>query len=134
MYKIKYRTYHSLGDDSMKKINNFKVYFSNILCNKYHMSKEGIEGYWNNKEKQQSFENKKLMGTLIGLSELIGASTLSIVDRSTKLLIPIAILGTVGVLTTKISVTRKNPYDLKEYIDIEKDYNIEKANYKKLFN
>lgn len=116
----------------MSKINNFKVYFSEILKDKYSMSKESIDKYWDNKEKQIKFDNKKLVGSIVGVSELISTSVICIFDKgdSPKIVIPIVILGGIGVLTCKISTNLKNPYYLKEYKKIDEEYEQKKKCYK----
>lgn len=117
----------------MKKMDNFKIYFSGVLKDKFHLNKDQIKKYFEIKEKQESFDNKKLIGSMVGLGELIGASLIGIVDsgNNSNFAIPIIILSGVGVLTTKISVTRRNPYYLKEYKEIDYLYSCEKSQYKK---
>lgn len=119
----------------MKKINNFKVYFSQILKDKYYLNKEELIEFWQNKTKQEDFNNKKLIGTTVGISELIIASSLGIIQQlnNTNLVIPVIVLGSIGALTTKISVTRENPYYLTKYMKIENDYQLEKIKYKKQY-
>ena len=116
----------------MSKINNFKVYFSEILKDKYSMSKESIDKYWDNKENQIKFDNKKLVGSIVGVSELISTSVICIFDKGNnpKIVIPIVILGGIGLLTCKISTSIKNPYYLKEYKQIDEEYEQEKKCYK----
>lgn len=114
----------------MSKVNNFKVHFSNILLNKYHFTKEGIDGYWIVKEKQEKFDNRKLIGTSVGLLELIMSSSLCVLEGDC--IVPIIVLGSIGALTAKISVSIKNPYYLEEYIKIDKVYKNEKIKYKKM--
>ena len=115
----------------MKKTDGFRVYFSNFLENNYSLNKEQINGYLEIKEKQERFDNRKLIGSLVGVGELISAAIMSIIDGNNNLSIPIVILGSVGFLTAKISVTRNNPYYLKEYKEIDKIYYIKKLSYKK---
>jgi len=118
----------------MAKNNNFKIYFSLILMNKYSMNKSSIDGYWVNKEKEERFENKKAIGAIVGVSELIGAASLSGVAQITNVNLSglIILIGGIGALTTKISVTIKNPYHLKKYQTIDKEYHNEKVKYKKI--
>ena len=118
----------------MKNIDNFKIYFSNILSDDYYFTKKGINDYWENKVKEENFDNKKLIGTIVGLSELVSASSLAIVSQATNinLAVPIILIGGVGGLTTKIAITRENPYSLMKYREIDKVYKSEKIKYKKL--
>jgi len=118
----------------LKNINNFKIYFSNILNDKYKFTPAGIKDYWENKNKEEKFDKRKLIGTIVGLGELVTAASLSIVSRSTNvnLAVPIILIGGVGALTTKIAVTRENPYSLINYREIDKVYEVEKTKYKKL--
>ncbi|MBQ7136632.1 MAG: hypothetical protein IJO43_01490 [Bacilli bacterium] len=118
----------------MKDANNFKIYFTEILKNKYSMNKESIEGYWSNKEKEEKFDNKKLIGTIVGVGELVGAATLSGVIHLTDVNLSalVILFGGAGVLTTKIYASINNPYRLKEYRAIDQDYNNEKTKYKKI--
>lgn len=117
----------------MKNIDNFKPYFSNILLKKYCFTKMDINEYWENKNKEESFDNKKLIGACIGVSELILSSTLCVIEKINNLdcIIPIIIIGGIGILTTKISLSRDNPYQLSKYKEIDKEYQIEKIKYKK---
>jgi len=116
----------------MKNIDNFKLYFTNILENKYSMNKEKIEGYWINKEKEENFDNKKLIWTVVGVGELVGATALSISIQITNINLSalVILFGGVGILTTKISTSTKNPYRLKKYETIDRDYECEKIKYK----
>lgn len=116
----------------MKKIDNFKVYFSNILEYKYHLNKKQIDLYWENKDKEINFQNKKLIGSIVGLVELIGAGTCGYIsnEKDINLAIPIILLGSTGFLTAKISSIIKNPYTNKNKV-LEKDYYIEKEKFNK---
>ena len=116
----------------MKKCDNFKIYFSSILSEKLKLNKEEIDKYFELKKRHESFEKKKFIGTIIGLSELVSSALVGVVydENHSMLIIPVIILGGVGFLTTKISVTRKNPYCLKEYKEIDFLYGYEKAKYK----
>lgn len=118
----------------MSKINNFKMYFTEVLKDKYLMNKDSIDNYWDYKEKQIKFDNRKLMWSIIGVGELISMSVICIVDNgnNSKVLIPVILLGGIGTLTCKISTKVKNPYYYNKYRLIDDDYNKERVKYKKL--
>jgi mannitol-1-phosphate/altronate dehydrogenase len=117
----------------MKKIDNFKIYFAGILEEKFKLNKEQMDKYLEIKRKQENFDNKKLIGSVIGLGELVVASLIGAIDQghNPNVAIAIIILGSVGALTAKISSQIENPYYLKEYQEIDCLYSYEKAKYKK---
>lgn len=117
----------------MKKIDNFNLYFTFILKDKFKLNKEQIDKYFEIKRKQERFDNKKLIGSIIGLSELVGASLIGVINEGNNpnAAIAIIILGSVGALTAKMSSQSKNPYYLKEYTEIDRIYSYEKTKYKK---
>lgn len=117
----------------MNKINNFQVNFSKILSDKYHFTEKGINRYWENKEKEESFDKKKFIGMMVGLGELVTSVALCnfYPFNEEPYIIPVLILGGVGVLTVKISVVKKNPYSLKEYHRVDKEYKEQKGKYKR---
>jgi len=117
----------------MKKIKNFNIYFSEVLTDKFKLNKEQIDKYFEIKRKQENFDTKKLIGSMIGLGELLGASLIGFIDggNNPNLVISMVILGSIGTLTAKISSQIDNPYYLKEYMEIDNLYNCEKLQYKK---
>lgn len=117
----------------MKKIDNFKIYFSSVLEEKLNLNKEQINQYLVLKQKQENFDNKKLIGCIIGLGEMFSATLIGIIDNGNNpdLAIWAIILGGIGGVTAKISATRKNPYYFKEYGEIDCLYSYEKSQYKK---
>ena len=116
----------------MNRISNFKVNFSKILSDKYHFTEEGINKYWENKEKEESFERKQFIGMMVGLGELVTSASLCYFYPFNEeyYIIPVLILGGVGALTAKVSVVKKNPYTLKEYYRMDKNYKEQKEKYK----
>lgn len=119
----------------MKEIDNFRICFSKILEERFNLNKEQINKYFILKDKQEKFDNKKLIGCIVGLGELVSASIIgfNVQENNPDLVIPIVIFGGIGVLTAKISATRKNPYYFKEYREIDYLYNYEKSKYKKRY-
>ena len=61
----------------MKKIDNFKIYFSSVLEEKLNLNKEQINQYLVLKQKQENFDNKKLIGCIIGYKSPINLINLS---------------------------------------------------------
>lgn len=118
----------------MKKVNNLKARFSNILLEDYQMNREEIKEYWANKKQQEHYKSTKGLIASIGAGGVVGTTGVLIYDvmnNSTDLIIPICIVGGVSVLTTVVSLVKRNPYTRKEDKEIDQDYKAEKKAYKK---
>lgn len=117
----------------MKTVKNFKPYFSKILSEEYGMTKEGIKGYWANKEKEENYDNKRSLITSVGSGGLIGTLGFGMWDmfNCNDCMIPIAIAGGITALTTVISLVKSNPYKLAKYEEIDEYYELEKKKFKK---
>lgn len=116
----------------MIKIDNFKIHFSNILSDKYKLNKEEINEYWKNKEKQEKFEKRRKKGILLGFGKLITAILFLNFNevKESNFVIPVFVLAGIGALTIKFSVVRKNPYNLKEYRELDSEYEMEKTKFR----
>lgn len=109
----------------MKKVKNIKPFFNDVLKNKYHMTNEGISGYWENKEQEEKFENKRGIATAVGFGEMAGTLGFTVWDvcaGGKDCIIPITIFAGVAVLTTAVALFKDNPYSKKEYEEIDEDY------------
>lgn len=108
----------------MKNISNLKVNFSKILEEKYSMTQEGINGYWANKAKEEMFEIGKKIGASIGMAGMYGTSAFGLVDHFyyAEHAVPFYIAAGVTTLITGVSLLLKNPYKLKKYKEIDKEY------------
>lgn len=119
----------------MEKISKFKVNFTeDILKNKYHMTQEGIDGYWENKAREEEYNNKRGIAIAVGLGEAVGTAGFSCWDITVgggDCTVPILIFSGIAVLTTSIAVFKKNPYVKEEYKEIDEDYERAKRKVKK---
>jgi len=113
----------------MGKTSNFKANFSEILGDKYKMTQEGIDGYWDNKAAEEKYNDKKNLAISVGVGEAIGTATFAIWDiaAGADCLVPVAIFGGVALLTTTIALVKSNPYTKEEYEEIDEEYKEEKA-------
>lgn len=118
----------------MKKVNNLKVNFSKILADHYDFKKEDIERFWENKEKEEKWENKRIMVSCASLGALSGSVIFAAFDGLTAGMdcsIAIAIATTISALSTGITVVKKNPYSDNYIRAIEEEYKTEKEKSKK---
>lgn len=117
----------------MKKVSNFKAHFSKILKEDYHMTKEGIDGYWENKEQEEKYDNCKKLVTSAGVGGMVGTLGFTIADvfNGVDCIIPIAIAGGISILTAGISLVKKNPYKQEACEEIDEEYHQEKKKYNK---
>ena len=119
----------------MEKISNLKVYFTeNILKDKYHMTEKGIEGYWENKAKEEEYNNKRGIALAVGLGEAIGTAGFAHWDATVgggDCTVPILVFAGIAALTGTIAAFRKNPYVKEEYEEIDEDYERAKRKVKK---
>ena len=108
---------------------NLKANFSKKLEDKYKMTKEGIEGYWENKAAEEKYDDKCNLAASVGLGELIGSASFAIWDIASgaDCLVPVAVFLGVGVLTTTVALVKTNPYTKEEYEEIDEEYNDLKA-------
>ena len=115
-------------------VKRLKANVSKIAKEKYHLSERGIEGYWDNKVKEESYQNKKNAITYLGAGGMVGTAIFSCYDAIAAgfdCLVPILIAGGVSILTTSISLAKKNPYTKAKYEEIDEVYEEEKAKLKR---
>ena len=118
----------------MKKVNNLKVNFSKILKDHYSFKKDDIERFWENKEKEEKWENKRIMVSCASLGALSGSAIFAAVDgiaAGMDCSVAIAIAATVSALATGVSLIKKNPYSDNYIRAIEEEYKTEKEKSKK---
>lgn len=116
----------------MKKITNFKTYFKGILKDEYHMTKEGIDGYFDNKVDEEAYDSKKKIAAGVGAGELLGTVGFTIYDmcNGADCGVPVIIAAGIGILTTGIALTKSNPYKNAKHEDIDERYYEEKEKFK----
>lgn len=117
----------------MKKVNNFKMYFSKKLGEKYNLNHDEISEYWANKESKEHYGNTKGLIASIGAGGLVGTTGFLVYDvmNGADCIIPVCIVGGISVLTTAVSLVKRNPYKDREYKEIDEDYKKTKKAYKK---
>lgn len=120
----------------MNKTNNLKIEFSKILEEKYNLSKESIEGYWANKEKEKQYDRKSDICFCLGITGAYSGAALfgyalysgriEGVAIATAAFLEIAISSNMA-----IAHPNRNPYKLKENEEIDLEYKKFKSLYKK---
>lgn len=117
----------------MEKQKSFKVYFSDLLEDRYSFSEEEIKEYWDNKKEQEAYHNKKMTALSVGIGEIVGTTAFAVWDMNNgaDCIIPIAIAGGIGVLTAGVALVKSNPYNQKEYKEIDADYKHELKKFKR---
>lgn len=116
----------------MKKTNNLKTNFSTILSDKYHLTKEGIDGYWANKEKEEGFEAKRKKTVGVCGAIMVTALGATFLATNAYSSCAIVLVNAISGVLASVNVVRPNPYEKQEYQEIDKDYKKEKRNYKRL--
>lgn len=110
----------------MAKQSNLKIDFTErVLKNRYHMTREGIKGYWENKSKEETYNNKKNIAIAVGLGEAIGTAGFAYWDITVgggDCTVPVLIFSGIAVLTGTIAAFKQNPYTKEEYEEIDEDY------------